>query len=174
MLFSCFLFFFLSKKITDKKKIIVKKSPSTVDNIDSNSNTIIHAEVLHGHESDSVRQTNPFDCCSICQNPLKITVADGVECNVDNIVSCRHCLSQTCNSPQCAIWLHTQNRWECSNCHHFDSVVYVQTYDWIFDQLNQRFNDKAVNASVKNTTSINEIDSNLEDDVMLKLNGNLL
>ncbi|XP_031621814.1 putative uncharacterized protein DDB_G0291812 isoform X7 [Contarinia nasturtii] len=162
---------YISKKITDKKKITSKKLSSSADNlnIDLNSN-ITQPEVRSVCQRNSIQQADPFDCCSVCQNPINIAVSDRAESIIENIVSCRHCLLQTCKSPQCSIWLQEQNCWECSNCHHFDSVVYVQAYDWIFDQLNQRFDAKSIDAHVKNIPPINEIDATLEDDVMLKLN----
>ncbi|XP_031621785.1 probable serine/threonine-protein kinase DDB_G0282963 isoform X3 [Contarinia nasturtii] len=167
----CFVVHLKFKKITDKKKITSKKLSSSADNlnIDLNSN-ITQPEVRSVCQRNSIQQADPFDCCSVCQNPINIAVSDRAESIIENIVSCRHCLLQTCKSPQCSIWLQEQNCWECSNCHHFDSVVYVQAYDWIFDQLNQRFDAKSIDAHVKNIPPINEIDATLEDDVMLKLN----
>lgn len=125
-------------------------------------------------------RNNPFDYCSICHNPFNTVAADNndgidLESKIDNIALCRLCLSQICKSPQCGVWLAKHNHWECSNCHHFDSVAYVRAYDWIFKQLNRRFDDKASVARVTKTAPINDTHPKSDDDdVMLELNGNIL
>lgn len=182
-LFSLLSFF--SKKITDKKPRPTLKKSSDSKNTESNSNNSTNRattsssspssiEQQQQHQHSISAQLKPLEFCSVCQSPFNTAAtADDSESEIDNIVSCNRCSSQTCSSPQCAIWLPKHNRWECSNCHHFDSVVYVQSYDWLFERLSQRFDDKANVARVTNTTQINDTHTKTDDDgVMLELNGN--
>lgn len=156
--------FFFSKKITNKRRLPTHTSRDT--DTDTNTNHPVNQKNKHQSADD------PFDYCSICQIPLNIeAVASSSDSKIDTIVFCKHCQSKTCKSSQCAIWMPSRNHWECSNCHHFDSVVYVRAYDWIFSRLNRIFDDKANVTLVTKTTSINDIHSNSGDDVMLELNG---
>lgn len=185
--FSCF-----SKKITDKRRIALKKPSENHSSSKSNNNTTsvstadieshsngTNIEPVSSHSLDK----NPFDYCSICHIPFDIAAAatatndidSDFESKIDKFVSCRLCLSQICKSPQCGVWLAKHNHWECSNCHHFDSVAYVPTYEWIFKQLNRRFDDKASAVErVTKTAPIHDTNPKSDDgDVMLELNGKL-
>lgn len=182
--FACFSCF--SKKITDKRRLTLKKPSANNSNNGTIITTTIATNAIEPHPNENIEpissysiHKNPFDYCSICRIPFDIVTDDdnndnGSESKIDNIVSCHHCLSQICKSPQCGVWLAKHNHWECSNCHHFDSVVYVRAYDWIFEQLNRRFDDKATAtlARVTKTTPINDTNPKSNDDVMLELNGN--
>lgn len=167
MVKTCFSFFVcvFSKKITDKKRLTLTKS-SAENNIDIEPNTNTSSNQVSSERHNKSVQDNPVDYCIVCQFPFNKDPDDQSHSKIDNFVSCNHCFSQTCTSPQCAIWLPKHNQWECNNCHHFNSVVYVQAYDWIFEQLIRRFDDKA---SVARFT---ETPSKSNDDVMLELNGN--
>lgn len=173
-----------SKKITDKRRIALKK-PSANNNNNSNSSRSSSDSIanIEPHSNGHIEpvpnysvEKNPFDFCSICRIPLDTVTDDNndSESKIENIVFCRLCLSQICKSPQCGVFLAKHNHWECSNCHHFDSVVYVRAYDWIFEQLNRRFDDKAtIGARVTKTTPLNDTNPNsAANDVMLELNGN--
>lgn len=180
--FSCFFSLF-SKKITDKTKPTLRKSSlSDSKDTESNSNDNTNRAATSSSPSPSSIeqrqrksiQLNLLEICSVCQSSFNIDTAGDCELKIDNIVSCNRCAQKTCKSPQCAVWLPKHNLWECSNCHHFDSVVYVQTYDWLFERLNQSIDDKASVARVTNTTPINDTHPKTDDGVMLELNGNSL
>lgn len=161
--FSCF-----SKKITDKRRLATNNTSA-----DSKATTTTIVSKAERSNSDD---KSPDDNCSICQSPFDTAASQSSpsDTNVGDIVSCSQCLSHTCKNPRCTIWLPKYDHWECRNCHHFDCVVYVQAYDWIFERLSQRFDDKAAVARVTQTTPINDTHSKSEDDVMLELNGNLM
>lgn len=167
-----------SKKITDKRRLSNDKIPSHSENPESNSNSeaidAATGSTSSDHEHKIIGHRNLLDLCTICQRPFNSAESSRTEAKIDNIVSCRRCASQTCKSPRCTIWLPKHDHWECSNCHHFDCIVYVKAYDWIFERLNQRFDDKATALCDRNTTPpINDTLLNSQDDVMLQLNGNL-
>ncbi|XP_055318931.1 putative mediator of RNA polymerase II transcription subunit 26 isoform X7 [Sitodiplosis mosellana] len=173
-------FQYISKKITDKRRIALKKPSEN----SSSSSTATTADIEPHSNENNIEPSldrNPFDYCSICQIPLDIVAAatksnndyeSDSESEIDKFASCHLCQSQICKSPQCGIWLAKHNHWECTNCHHFDSVVYVPAYEWIFKQLNRRFDDKA--SAVERVTKTEPIhDTNPksnDDDVMLELN----
>lgn len=180
--FSCF-----SKKITDKRRIALKK-PSENHSSSNNTATASTADTEPHSNGTNIEPAsshwvdkNPLDYCSICHIPFDIaaaaTATDDIDCDsqskIDKFVSCRLCLSPICKSPQCGVWLATHNHWECSNCHHFDSVAYVPTYEWVFKQLNRRFDDKASAVErVTKTAPIHDTNPTSDNgDVMLELNG---
>ncbi|XP_055318924.1 uncharacterized protein LOC129576891 isoform X3 [Sitodiplosis mosellana] len=176
----CFVVHLKFKKITDKRRIALKKPSEN----SSSSSTATTADIEPHSNENNIEPSldrNPFDYCSICQIPLDIVAAatksnndyeSDSESEIDKFASCHLCQSQICKSPQCGIWLAKHNHWECTNCHHFDSVVYVPAYEWIFKQLNRRFDDKA--SAVERVTKTEPIhDTNPksnDDDVMLELN----
>lgn len=173
----CACFSRFSKKITDKRRLSTDKIPTHCENIESN-NCEAAAAATGSTSSDQLHKIgghkNLLDLCTICQRPFNVAESNRIEANIDNIVSCSRCLSQTCKSPRCTIWLPKHDHWECSNCHHFDCISYVRAYDWIFERLNQRFDDKAAVVRVTKAPPINATSLNVQDDVMLELNGNLM
>lgn len=202
--FSCF-----SKKITDKKRYTAD-SKKTDSNSNKNSG-ITSASSSSSSSSSTPTQSVPssskqrrrisepktlLDLCVICQSPLNIAGDQATERAFQSSATCNNCLSQTCKSPRCTVWLPRHDHWQCSNCHHFDCLLYVRAYDWIFECLSERFYDKATaervtkhppqplrpspspsspstsKASPTGTAISDQSTSTTQDDVMFELNGN--
>lgn len=91
-------------------------------------------------KNNEITPTNHIKNCSICHSPLSLVGINDLSSKVENTITCNICLKKTCKNPNCITWLPKSDHWECAECHQFNSVVFVQAYNWIFAQLNQKFN----------------------------------
>lgn len=107
---------------------------------------------LSGKSSKDSTGAKSTESCSICHKTSASTS------NAESLLPltvCGNCSASICQNTSCAIRLDGGNVWKCNVCHHRQqlnaSANFLQSYDWIFERLNQKFSERA-NANAKEQT----------------------